>query len=203
MARTAALATALFVCALSCVSAQQPAATSDATESYIVRFRAPDVKRATFTKMMAGLGAHLNALHPGSHGRSLQADVSVYRNFECSGSACAIHGMAAKLSPAALAFIKSHADVLDVAPDHIITHRMKTAAGSSGLAAAAGAARVLAASPTAVAAAATPEFTQAPAPFQLDRIDSRQGTSSSFTYTLTGQGVDIYIIDSGINLQST
>jgi subtilisin family serine protease len=40
-----------------------------------------------------------------------------------------------------------------------------------------------------------------PSNWGLDRIDSREGLTTSFTYTDTGAGVDAYILDSGINIQ--
>lgn len=47
---------------------------------------------------------------------------------------------------------------------------------------------------------AAPKFTQGSAPYQLDRIDQRNGdTDGKYRASLTGNGVDIYIMDSGIN----
>lgn len=44
---------------------------------------------------------------------------------------------------------------------------------------------------------------QAPAPWDLDRIDQAAGTTldQSYTYVQTGQGVNIYVIDTGIDTQ--
>ena len=44
--------------------------------------------------------------------------------------------------------------------------------------------------------------TQTDAPFQLDRIDERVGTDGTFSYSESGAGVDVYILDSGINIQN-
>lgn len=47
---------------------------------------------------------------------------------------------------------------------------------------------------------AAPRFTQDSAPYQLDRIDQRNGdTDGKYRASLSGQGVDIYVMDSGIN----
>ena len=46
--------------------------------------------------------------------------------------------------------------------------------------------------------AASTEVLQAGEPWGLDRIDSRLGRDRAYNYALTGAGVDVYIIDSGI-----
>lgn len=43
------------------------------------------------------------------------------------------------------------------------------------------------------------DATQSNPPWGLDRIDQRSGTDDSYTYNTTGEGVNVYVIDSGIN----
>ena len=86
-----------------------------------------------------------------------------------------------------------------VAPDFVYTHAMNGFAGEISEAARNGLmrdARVRAIEPDGIAEA---WGVQSPTPsWGLDRIDARSGLNNSYSYTSTGTGVKVYIIDTGI-----
>jgi len=115
----------------------------------------------------------------------------------------AFNGIAVRLTPAIANFVASQGWVESVDLDVMIraTEPLRFAARED--AAELGARKLQSTQGAAPSsAAAQPKFTQTNAPFQLDRIDQRSGdTDGKYEYSLTGQGIDVYIMDSGINAQ--
>lgn len=103
--------------------------------------------------------------------------------FNLRGGAC--NGTVLRLTPMACSYLKNHHMVTSVDVDGTAT---VTTLGSSTPGPAAG-----------------PLFSQGPdAPWHLDRIDTRPRLlEGTYDYTNTGVGIDLYILDSGINTAHT
>jgi subtilisin family serine protease len=119
--------------------------------------------------------------------RQMSADegiVDFFANVTRNVQGSFFNGLVATLSPAAVEFISGLPIVTLVEPDITLHFLQSTAASPS--------------------APPAPAFTQADAPWHLDRIDSRaKAYDDKYHYTQTGEGVDVYIIDSGINTAHT
>jgi len=101
----------------------------------------------------------------------------------------AFNGFAAELSPDAVAYLLSLPFIDVVEPDVVV--RGVALPGER---------RAQQTSPTPLPARGA--FDQPSPPWHLDRVDERARTTSrEYSYTNTGEGVDVYILDSGINLE--
>jgi hypothetical protein len=114
----------------------------------------------------------------------------------------AFNGIAVRLTPAIANFVASQGWVESVDLDLMIraTEPLRFAARKD--AAELGARKLQSTQGAAPSTPAQPKFSQTNAPFQLDRIDQRSvDTDGEYEYSLTGQGIDVYIMDSGINAE--
>lgn len=162
----------------------QPAALPCALPPLGPRKRGISIDRSPIPAARTFLLPQLAALTAAATGDSSAAAFVAREYARLEG--LAFNGFAAELSPSAVAYLRA-LPIIDVLEPDTLMHGVEAPR------------RAQAASPTPIPVRG--EFDQPSPPWHLDRVDERAHTvSREYSYTNTGDGVDVYILDSGINI---